>query len=217
MKRALRVFAGLVISVLALLPVPAGPKRRLTHWFRDFTLYEIVAPMIRWIVAGFAGLTVAVAAFLIYFFFVGFHEKMPDQPIYFWHYTHAYVDQISCLFCHPYAAKSSIAGIPSVQTCIGCHRVVIPHNPEVQKILGYWERKEPIPWVRVTYLPDFVYFTHDRHVNSGIGCLECHKPNPTNDLTQPVWFLDRFKPAMGWCIDCHNARGVRVDCYTCHR
>ena len=32
-------------------------------------------------------------------------------------------------------------------------------HPEVQKLVRYWERKEPIPWVRLQRLPDFVYFT----------------------------------------------------------
>ncbi|MCL5961993.1 MAG: cytochrome c family protein [Chloroflexi bacterium] len=217
MKRLVQALAGLALSFLAVLAVPTALKRRLSNSLRDFTLYEIIAPVIRWVAVGLAGVVVIVAGFLIYFFFVGFHEKVPDQPIYFWHSTHAQGNQIPCLYCHQYASKSSIAGIPSVETCIGCHRVVIPQNPEVEKVFGYWQRQEPIPWARVTYLPDFVYFTHDRHVNSGLGCLDCHKPNASNDLTEPVWFQDRFKPAMGWCIDCHTARQVSIDCYTCHR
>ena len=44
----------------------------------------------------------------------------------------------------------------SVQRCAGCHRVVLSEQPEILKVLEYWENEEPIPWVRVHDLPDYV-------------------------------------------------------------
>ena len=32
----------------------------------------------------------------------------------------------------------------------------------------------PIEWVKVHQLPDYVYFDHSRHVNSGVSCVSCH-------------------------------------------
>jgi hypothetical protein len=185
---------------------------------RDFITYYIAAPIFKWTVGITLGLVLALAVFAIFMLFIGFPTPMAAvQPIAFPHATHVVNDKISCQYCHQFASKSSIAGIPNVQTCIYCHRLVIPANPEIQKLQTYWQEQQPIPWLRVTYLPDFVYFTHDRHVNAGVDCLECHKPNPQNDPTELYWFQTRFHPAMGYCLDCHKARGAPVDCYTCHR
>ena len=44
------------------------------------------------------------------------------------------------------ATGADAAGISSVQMCMGCHKIVAAEgNPEVQKLLGYWLRQEPIP------------------------------------------------------------------------
>jgi len=33
---------------------------------------------------------------------------------------------------------------------------------------------QPIEWVRVHNLADYVYFNHSAHVNRGVGCISCH-------------------------------------------
>ena len=32
--------------------------------------------------------------------------------------------------------------------CRDCHQFIAPDRPEIRKVMGYWERKEPIPWLR---------------------------------------------------------------------
>ena len=71
-----------------------------------------------------------------------------------------------------FSALSPIANIPPVSVCMGCHRIVATDKPEVQKLAGYYERGEPIPWVEVYKLPDFVKFNHKRHVKAGVQCME---------------------------------------------
>ncbi len=136
----------------------------------------------------------------------------PAQPIAFSHKQHAGDRGIPCLFCHTTAAKSSVASVPSEEICVGCHRVVRPDSPEVQKLMSYWNNREPIPWVRVYRVPEFVYFTHQMHVVANIGCESCHGN---------VAAMDRIGQAqlitMGWCLDCHNRRGADTDCWTCHK
>jgi mono/diheme cytochrome c family protein len=152
----------------------------------------------------------------------------PVQPIFFSHVIHAGSMQIACQYCHANARRGPAAGIPSVERCIGCHKIVAAQgNPEVQKLQGYWDRQEPIPWIRVFKVPEFSDFTHKPHVQSGLQCQTCHGRieamervaadtgrNLTNDLLNLTGMnVPPPKLAMGWCVDCHraaNAKGVRA-------
>ena len=53
------------------------------------------------------------------------------------------------------------------------HRVATD-KPEIQKLAGFWNRKQPVPWVRIHKLPEYVHFPHMRHVNAGVSCQTCH-------------------------------------------
>jgi hypothetical protein len=142
---------------------------------------------------------------------IPFPEK-PPQPIKFPHNKHIALG-IDCKFCHYYAEKSKYAGVPSVSTCLGCHRYVasVMNSPEVQKIFKYAEEGKPIPWVKVHDLPDFVRFTHKIHVNRGIDCKECHGDVAQMDTAQRVAPL-----TMGWCLDCHRKKNASTECFACH-
>ena len=48
----------------------------------------------------------------------------PEQPIYYSHQVHAGTNQISCLYCHGGAQDSKQASIPSVNTCMNCHKSI---------------------------------------------------------------------------------------------
>ena len=48
----------------------------------------------------------------------------PRQPIFFRHDIHAGQFKIQCQYCHYSVAVSPEPGIPSMQTCMGCHLVV---------------------------------------------------------------------------------------------
>jgi hypothetical protein len=119
---------------------------------------------------------------------------------------------ISCLYCHQGVATTANATLPSTETCMDCHRVVRTDSPEVQKIAAAYQAGEPIPWVRVTDLPDFVRFTHRRHIQAGVDCMSCH-----GDVAR----MDRVYKAnpltMGNCLSCHEQKGASTDCLTCHQ
>ena len=135
-----------------------------------------------------------------------------EQPIAFSHKLHAGEKQIPCQYCHAYARRSLVAGVPSVQACMGCHQLVAVRKPEVRKLAAYWEQRQPIPWIKVHNLPDFVYFSHKRHVRAGVQCQECHGPVETMEEVRQVSSLE-----MGWCLSCHQQRQAPVDCVTCHK
>lgn len=143
----------------------------------------------------------------------------PEQPIAFSHKIHAGDNKIPCLFCHIYANKSTIAGVPSVQKCVGCHQSIRRRNsPEIRKVFKYWEEKKSIPWIRVYDKADYIYFPHKRHVKAGVRCQECHGDVANMERINRVNY-----PGMGWCLSCHKNRhktkgGPRgpIDCWECH-
>lgn len=136
----------------------------------------------------------------------------PPQPINFPHNRHVQLG-IDCKFCHYYAEKSKYAGVPSVADCMGCHRYVasVMEKPDIKKLFEYYEKGEPIPWVKVHNLPDFVRFTHRIHVNAGIDCTECHGNVASMVTAQRVAPL-----SMDWCLNCHRQKNASTECYTCH-
>lgn len=157
--------------------------------------------------------------------------KGPTQPILFSHKIHAEENKIACQYCHSYVAKSPMPGIPSVQKCMGCHSQVagrdveyqydgkkINIKQEIQKVKEYWDKKTPIPWVKVHFLPQFVRFTHKRHILRELECKTCHGDVEKMDVVQKVNRLE-----MGWCVGCHTEKAkdeeelTRLrDCLTCH-
>jgi hypothetical protein len=140
----------------------------------------------------------------------------PEQPIAYSHRTHIEAG-IQCLYCHTQATRSTIAGIPSVERCMGCHTVIAAENETVQQVAGYWERGEAIPWVRVNIQPDFVYFSHLSHLGVGTNCETCHGNVGAMDEARPTLRMD-----MGWCLECHLEQEPEhvarlLDCITCHK
>jgi hypothetical protein len=138
----------------------------------------------------------------------------PTQPIQFSHRIHAGDFEIPCLYCHTQARRSISAGVPSVNKCVGCHNEVATDRPQIRLLMSYWENKQPIPWVKVHDLPDFVHFTHKRHVQADIECQTCHGPVQTMEV------VSREAPLqMGLCLTCHRENEVEhgTDCLTCHK
>jgi hypothetical protein len=138
------------------------------------------------------------------------------QPIAYPHDVHAGQLEIPCMYCHYSADRSVDAGIPPVASCIGCHApggapLAAADRPEVQKLIDYWNRGEPIPWVRIHDLPDHAHFPHNMHVNAGLACQECH-----GQVQEVVQVEQESSLRMGWCVECHRARGARTDCSVCH-
>lgn len=138
--------------------------------------------------------------------------RAASQPIAFPHTVHAGQLGLSCSFCHESAELGPQAGVPAVSKCLSCHQAIATDRPEIQKLLGYQQRGEPIRWQRIYHLPDFIYFSHKRHVNSGLDCSACHGAVEEMQTVKRVRSLQ-----MGWCLSCHRSRGASFDCATCHK
>ncbi|MGH7344674.1 MAG: cytochrome c3 family protein [Candidatus Rokuibacteriota bacterium] len=161
----------------------------------------------------------------------------PRQPILFSHVIHAGSFQIPCQYCHADARRSQYAGLPSVERCLGCHKIIgAQDNPEIAKIHDYAKRGQPIPWVRVFKVPEFTFFPHKPHVRFGLECQTCHGPiermrvvgadtgpKLSDDLLRLVGFRPRPRAlTMGWCVECHREQNAThgsrapLECVTCH-
>ena len=140
-----------------------------------------------------------------------------EQPIAFNHNKHVNIaeDGIQCQFCHVGVYDSPVAGIPSVEKCMGCHGHIATDNPEIVTLTEYWENQEPIPWQRVNEQPSFVYFNHSSHVSSGVTCGSCHGDVGNMTVAEKVVDMN-----MGFCLDCHakqDNKDALYDCAVCHR
>jgi len=147
----------------------------------------------------------------------------PAQPIAFSHKLHAGTMSIDCKYCHTGVQVSRHAMVPPVSTCMNCHTVARKNQPEIIKLTKYYEEGIALPWKRVHRVPEYAYFNHSVHVNSGIRCPACHGNVDQMDvLTQVSEFT------MGACLSCHrNAQEVLADvpkigkgpenCSACHR
>jgi hypothetical protein len=159
-----------------------------------------------------------------------------EQPINFPHNVHVQTFKMDCQYCHADARRSEYAGLPSVERCMGCHKITVNDRPEIQKLAQYAARREPIPWRRVYVLPEFTYFPHKAHVRAKVQCQTCHGPvetmttvgattgpNLVNDLLNLVGTRPTQPPlTMGWCVDCHREQNrtagtqAPLDCVTSH-
>lgn len=156
----------------------------------------------------------------------------PRQPIFYSHKVHAGINKIDCQFCHTGVMQSSVASLPSVQTCMTCHMAIdeykgtdlytlegelVDGSAEIQKLYQYagWNPKakkydkpaRPVEWIRVHYLPDHVAFSHENHVKNGaLKCEQCH--GNIMDMHEVSQASDL---SMGFCVNCHRQTEVQLD------
>jgi hypothetical protein len=128
----------------------------------------------------------------------GLDEPVP-QPLQFDHRHHVRDDGIDCRYCHSTVERSSFAGLPSSETCLGCHAQVWNSSPLLEPVRRSFFEGRPLRWQRVYKVPGFVYFNHSIHVSKGVGCASCHG---RVDLMPAVTQVQSL--TMGWCLECHR-------------
>jgi hypothetical protein len=121
------------------------------------------------------------------------------QPVQFDHRHHVVDDGIDCRFCHTSVDRAASAGIPSTELCLNCHSQIWNKSALLDVVRQSGATGQPIEWLRVHRLPDFVYFNHAIHVNKGVGCASCHGRVDQMAAVQQVAPL-----TMSWCLDCHR-------------
>ena len=175
------------------------------------------------------------SAYFVYGYFmqIGIDQGYePVQPIHYSHRIHAGDNCIDCKYCHSSARVSKHSGIPSLNICMNCHKSIYEvapetqaeglnkygedYNAEIQKLYKavgwddteqkYTGKTQPVKWIRIHNLPDFVYFNHSQHVTvAGVECQTCHGP------VEEMEIMYQHAPlTMGWCINCHRETNINV-------
>lgn len=237
----LYILIFLIVILLVVLMVLRRTKNSLKKSYEEMSGttdgVEVVNPkraaFMKWVNPTIAKLLIGVVVLLAlasYGFYFGVTEVAvqqgyaPEQPIKYSHKLHAGDMQIDCKYCHSTAEYSKQASVPSLNTCMNCHKAVNLRDryngeisPEIKKIYAamdfdaetgkYGNNPKPIRWVRIHNLPDHAYFNHSMHVKgAGLTCQTCHGPIQEMEVVQQYATLQ-----MGWCINCHKERKIDVE------
>ncbi len=173
------------------------------NWVNKFTLILIVSVLV---VGGYLA-TCLYAAILPTTVNVG---HRPMQPIPYSHKLHAGDLKLDCRYCHNTVEKAGHAAIPPSATCGNCHGanrvkpgatlgVIHPESDLLEPLRKSLETGDPVEWIRVHDVPDFVYFNHAAHISRGVSCITCHGRVDKMEIVTQVQPL-----SMAWCIDCHR-------------
>jgi len=122
------------------------------------------------------------------------------QPVPFSHPLHVNGLKIDCRYCHVGAERAAMAGLPPTQACVPCHLDSLINADLFAPIRASIKNGQPIPWQRVTRVPDFVYFNHAVHVRTGVSCESCHGP-----VNMMATVYQAAPLTMEWCLQCHRA------------
>lgn len=123
----------------------------------------------------------------------------PKQPVPYSHKLHAGDLGLDCRYCHSNVEISPVANVPPTQTCMNCHKIILPQSEKLLPVRESWASQRPMQWVQIHKLPDFVYFDHSLHLNAGVGCADCH-----GNIAQMEVVMQKMPLSMSWCLDCHR-------------
>jgi hypothetical protein len=129
----------------------------------------------------------------------------PVQPVPYSHKLHAGDLGLDCRYCHIGVEVSAFATVPPTQICMNCHTLVKTDSEKLKRVHESWATGDPIQWVRIHDLPDYVYFNHSAHINAGVGCASCH-----GNVAEMEEVIQKKPLSMGWCLDCHRAPEMQL-------
>jgi hypothetical protein len=121
------------------------------------------------------------------------------QAVPFSHQQHVGGLGLDCRYCHTSVETSNTASIPPTETCMGCHAQVAAESVNLELVRTSAAEDQPLAWIRVHDLADYVYFNHAIHVNQGVGCETCHGRIDQMSVVAKAQNLQ-----MDWCLDCHR-------------
>lgn len=144
---------------------------------------------------------VALIALVWYYFSPEFIDVgyEPEQPVPYSHVLHVDKLGLDCRYCHTNVEVSSLANLPATETCMNCHAQVRTESLKLLPVRESWATDKPVEWVKVSFLPEYVQFSHAAHVNNGVGCETCHG---RVDEMEVVYQAEPL--SMGWCLECHR-------------
>lgn len=132
------------------------------------------------------------------------------QPLAFSHKLHMQ-GGMECGGCHQSVGAGEKLAIPGVAECMSCHQSIKTDSPEIQHLAQLEKDHQALSWIRLYKLPNFVFFSHQKHLGAKVDCAVCHGPAGDRDR---LW--QEKDVSMVACVDCHKLRKAPVTCDTCH-
>lgn len=129
----------------------------------------------------------------------------PEQPVPYSHKLHAGTMGMDCTYCHYTVTKAGFAAVPTTETCMNCHSKVKEKSEKLAPVRESYKTGNPVEWIQIHRLPDYVYFNHRAHVTSGVSCVSCH-----GRIDQMVEVHQVQPLNMGWCLECHRNPAARL-------
>jgi len=141
-------------------------------------------------------------------------SKGIQQPVPFNHKKHQEMGY-SCDLCHSLVETHTQAGRPTIATCQSCHLSLETENPLARQVKELAEKGKEIPWARLYTLPDYVFFSHRRHVTlAKLECSVCHGKIGESEMPPKQVAVQH---TMASCIACHQKMKASIDCLSCHK
>ena len=84
----------------------------------------------------------------------------PIQPVPFPHDIHVSQLGMDCRYCHSFVETAAHSNVPNTQTCMACHQQVQKDNPKLEPVRASWKTGDPVEWVWIHRLPDYVFYNH---------------------------------------------------------
>lgn len=130
------------------------------------------------------------------------------RPIKFSHKNHAGEQQLECDGCHPTALTGDKAGMPPLAICQNCHD---SDEDTLKKLKPFMVKDQPV-WTTVTAINPDVNFSHKKHVDKQLKCVDCHK-----GIMESKGISTQVRVDKDTCLACHATKKVSVECKTCHQ
>jgi hypothetical protein len=135
----------------------------------------------------------------------------PVQPLPYSHRQHIELG-LDCFDCHVQPDAGPQMTFPASDICLSCHETMPATSASLKLLTSLAARPEPIPWVRVYQLPDYVYWSHASHLDAGLTCAGCHGAVHENERMR----RETNVASKNGCVTCHETRQVFSDCGSCH-
>jgi glucose dehydrogenase len=132
------------------------------------------------------------------------------QPIAFSHRRHVQAG-FQCDTCHQAVGTSGKMQVPAAAECMTCHATIKHDSPSIQKLIELRADDRLLAWKPVYRLPDFVYFSHQKHLDAHVECAVCH-----GDVKDRDQLWQEKEVSMVACVNCHKLRNAPVNCDLCH-
>ncbi|MDP3278105.1 MAG: cytochrome c3 family protein [Deltaproteobacteria bacterium] len=137
------------------------------------------------------------------------------------HRMHLQLPNVTCVSCHTTASQSRRVEdrlLPTEAQCMPCHAIDRAQPQRVATPSARCESCHTVSTVagathvQPTEIPTArLRFSHQIHTQNGVRCEDCHSAVRGNTLATR---LDL--PSMQQCVSCHQSRGLRDQCATCH-